>query len=63
LVAFTDGLVERRDENLDQSLARLREAAVGRDIALPELLSKLVGELQSGPSTDDIAILGLRWTS
>ena len=63
LVAFTDGLVERRDENLDQSLARLRQAAVGRDVALPELLSKLVGELHSGPSTDDIAILGLRWTS
>jgi serine phosphatase RsbU (regulator of sigma subunit) len=63
LVAFTDGLVERRGEDLDQSLARLRQAAIGRDTALPELLAKLVSELQAGPSKDDIAILGLRWTT
>jgi serine phosphatase RsbU (regulator of sigma subunit) len=63
LVAFTDGLVEHRGEDLDQSLARLRHAAIGRDTALPELLTKLVSELQSGPSKDDIAILGLRWTT
>lgn len=63
LVAFTDGLVEHRGEDLDQSLARLRQAAIGRDAALPDLLSKLVSELQSGPSRDDIAIVGLRWTS
>jgi serine phosphatase RsbU (regulator of sigma subunit) len=62
-VAFTDGLVEQRGEDLDQGLARLRRAATGGDAGLPELLSKLVHELTGGPSGDDIAIVGLRWTS
>jgi serine phosphatase RsbU (regulator of sigma subunit) len=63
LVAFTDGLVEHRGEDLDESLARLRRAAVGRDGPLSELLVTLVGELRQGAVGDDIAILGLRWTS
>jgi len=61
LVAFTDGLVEQRGEDLDKGLARLRDVASGNDVGLPELLSKLVTERQSVPSVDDIAILGLRW--
>jgi hypothetical protein len=63
LIAFTDGLVEHRGEILDQSLERLRRAAVGRDVAMPELFTALVAELQSGAATDDIAIVGVRWTS
>jgi serine phosphatase RsbU (regulator of sigma subunit) len=63
LVAFTDGLVEHRDQDLDESLARLRRAAVGQQASLPELLSMLVDELPSGVRADDIAIVGLRWTS
>ncbi len=64
LVAFTDGLVEQRGEDLDQGLARLRQAAVGSDAGLPELLGKLLTELRyGGRSEDDVAILGLRWTS
>jgi serine phosphatase RsbU (regulator of sigma subunit) len=62
LLAFTDGLVERRGEPLGESLGRLRQAAVGRDLALSELLSALVNEMQSGAGRDDIAIVGLRWT-
>ena len=63
LVAFTDGLVEHRGENLDDGLARLREVAMAQDRSLPELLSKLIDELRAGPTADDIAILGLRWAS
>jgi serine phosphatase RsbU (regulator of sigma subunit) len=63
LLAFTDGLVERRGESLDEGLARLRDAATGHDDALPELLGRLVAELHSQPSEDDTAIVGLRWTS
>ncbi len=63
LVAFTDGLIEHRGEDLDQSLVRLRQAAIGHDITLSELLGRLVSELQSGATADDIAILGLRWKS
>ena len=57
LVAFTDGLVEQRGEDLDVGLARLRQAATGNDAALPELLNKLVTELRGGPSEDDVAIM------
>jgi serine phosphatase RsbU (regulator of sigma subunit) len=61
LLAFTDGLVEHRGEDLDESLERLRGAAVGRDLPMPELFSSLVTELQSGAAADDIAIVGVRW--
>ena len=61
LLAFTDGLVERRGEDLDRGLARLREAATGNHLTLPELLGKLVAELRHGPTDDDTAIVGLRW--
>ena len=62
-VAYTDGLVELRGESLDQGLARLREVATRHDAALPDLLSTLVRELPHGSSEDDIAIVGVRWTS
>lgn len=62
-VAYTDGLVELRGESLDQGLARLRKVASHVDGALPELLSTLVRELPHGSSEDDIAIVGVRWTS
>ncbi|MGH2891906.1 MAG: PP2C family protein-serine/threonine phosphatase [Solirubrobacteraceae bacterium] len=63
LVAFTDGLVERRGETIDQGLDRLRAAATSHDVGLPELLGKLVSEMANGRSEDDIAIVGVRWTN
>jgi serine phosphatase RsbU (regulator of sigma subunit) len=60
-LAFTDGLIERRGESLDQGLARLREAAVADDLDLPELLAAVVAELRQGPAEDDTAIVGVRW--
>ncbi len=62
LLAFTDGLVERRGEDLDRGLARLREAASGNHLGLPELLERIVNELRHGPADDDTAIVGLRWS-
>jgi serine phosphatase RsbU (regulator of sigma subunit) len=62
-VAFTDGLVERRGESIDEGLDRLRTAATGHDVGLPELLGRLVSEMANGPSEDDIAIVGVRWKS
>lgn len=63
VLAFTDGLVERRGESLDASLARLREMANADGAPLSELLDDLVADLHVQPSEDDSAILGLRWTS
>jgi serine phosphatase RsbU (regulator of sigma subunit) len=62
LIAYTDGLVEIRGEDLDQGLARLREAATGDDGSLSDLLSKLITGLRDGPIEDDTAMVGLRWT-
>jgi serine phosphatase RsbU (regulator of sigma subunit) len=61
LLAFTDGLVERRGENLDDGLARLRDAASAGHADLPGLLNALVAELAGATSEDDTAIVGLRW--
>ncbi len=61
LLAYTDGLVEHRGESLDEGLARLREAAAAETAPLPELLSNLLSELPA--SADDIAIVGMRWTT
>ena len=63
LIAFTDGLVERRGELLDVGLARLREAATGVARALEDLLSELALGLASEDHHDDTAIVGIRWQS
>jgi serine phosphatase RsbU (regulator of sigma subunit) len=63
LLAFTDGLVETRsDKSIDDGLERLRSMALGDESDLSELLRGLVRRLRHGPSADDIAILGVRWT-
>jgi serine phosphatase RsbU (regulator of sigma subunit) len=63
LVAFTDGLVERRGEVLDVGLARLRDAAAGRGLPLQELVDKLARELTSEHHQDDTAIVAVQWRS
>lgn len=63
LIAFTDGLVERRGETLDDGLRRLQSAVAHRRLGLSELLDALVVELPPGPSEDDVAIVGLTWTT
>ena len=61
LLAYTDGLVERRGELLDVGLARLRDAAVRERLPIEELLSRLTDELSS--RQDDTAIVGFEWQS
>lgn len=61
LLAFTDGLVERRGESIDTGLARLEEAATSRPADLDTLLDFLVTDLRADGGDDDTAIAGLRW--
>lgn len=61
VVAFTDGLIERRGENLDIGLARLAEAVSGRAGVMDTLLGHLLAVLTPNGSDDDVAILGVRW--
>ncbi|MGH9058243.1 MAG: PP2C family protein-serine/threonine phosphatase, partial [Acidimicrobiales bacterium] len=59
LLAFTDGLVERRGESLDAGFSRLHDVAVGARGSLEEFMTLLIAQLAS--SSDDTALLGVRW--
>lgn len=61
LLAFTDGLVERRGESIDEGLARLRRAATSNHVPLDELVGRLVDDLRLDGGDDDTAIAALRW--
>ena len=61
VLVYTDGLVERRGESLDLGLDRLRHAAVGVDGSLEHLLTTIVDRLTEVGSSDDTAVLGVRW--
>ena len=61
LLAFPDGLVERRGEVLDVGLERLRRVAVADRLTLEDLVARVTDDLSSEDHQDDIAILGVRW--
>ncbi len=63
LLAFTDGLVERRGESIDVGLGRLREHVSSNHATLDELLTGVVSNLRQDGSDDDTAIAGVRWLS
>jgi serine phosphatase RsbU (regulator of sigma subunit) len=61
LMAFTDGLVERRTEDIDAGMQRLVEVA--RPLGarpLPSFVSEVVTRMRDEDTTDDIAVLALR---
>jgi serine phosphatase RsbU (regulator of sigma subunit) len=63
LVCFTDGLVERRGENIDEGLDRLaRVVADASETSVEQLVSHTVDTLRHDDADDDIAILAIRWT-
>jgi serine phosphatase RsbU (regulator of sigma subunit) len=63
LLAFTDGLVERRGEDLDGGVARLI-AAIGPidGSCLSDELDALIAALIPDRAADDTALVGMRWT-
>jgi serine phosphatase RsbU (regulator of sigma subunit) len=62
LLAFTDGAVERRGEDLDTGLERLRSTAAGAGaLPLADLLDRLMAATVEADGRDDTVILGLRW--
>jgi serine phosphatase RsbU (regulator of sigma subunit) len=63
LVAFTDGLVERRGEPIDHGLGRLLDAIPTTDGPLTDLVSTLAETARHTGRDDDLAILGVRWTT
>jgi hypothetical protein len=61
IVAFTDGLVERRGETIDTGLERLRALSTENHLPLDDLLTKILTESAVAGYHDDTAILAVRW--
>lgn len=62
VLAFTDGLVERRGRHLDEGLERLARSAVHHDGSASGLVDGAVTDLEAGEGEDDVAVLAVRWT-
>ena len=60
LVAYTDGLVERRGEDIDLGLQRLAAIAARATSSADGLVDGLVSELVGTNNADDVAILAMR---
>ncbi|MGW2696069.1 PP2C family protein-serine/threonine phosphatase [Streptomyces sp. NPDC001296] len=60
LLLFTDGLVERREEDIDVSLARLAGLRVRPGAGVEELLADVLDRLDAGHAEDDVAVLAAR---
>lgn len=60
LVLFTDGLVEHRGEDIDQSLNRL--VGIGFEAApdLEDILDTVLARLDAHDAEDDVAVLAAR---
>jgi serine phosphatase RsbU (regulator of sigma subunit) len=61
LIAFTDGLVERRGEDLTVGLKRLSEAVPSPITSLDDTLTQLLDEMVGSDAEDDVAILAFTW--
>ncbi|MFK3980661.1 SpoIIE family protein phosphatase [Micromonospora sp. NPDC050397] len=60
LVLYTDGLVERRDVDIDQRLEALAASAATVEHDLDRFCDRLLAELAPPEITDDIAVVALR---
>lgn len=60
LLLFTDGLVERRGEDIDVSLARLAGQWLRPGAGVEELLDTVVDRFDAQHAEDDVAVLAAR---
>jgi serine phosphatase RsbU (regulator of sigma subunit) len=61
LLLYTDGLVERRDQDLDQGLDRLQRTLVDlAGLTLDELCDELLTRMVPASTDDDVALLAFR---
>ncbi|MEV6327589.1 SpoIIE family protein phosphatase [Streptomyces sp. NPDC051909] len=63
LVLYTDGLIEARDQDLDQGMARVAGALRAMDRPLDAVCDELLAGLPEGPAQDDVAVLLARTTA
>ena len=62
LLAFTDGLVERRNEVIDTGLERLRLAAAADGQPIEEYVDSVMQALTADGAKDDTVLMAMRWT-
>jgi serine phosphatase RsbU (regulator of sigma subunit) len=61
VLLYTDGLIERRDADLDTGMVRLRETLIElADLPLEGLLDALLDRLVDGRPEDDVALVAVR---
>jgi PAS domain S-box-containing protein len=61
VLLYTDGLIERRDSDLDTGLDRLRtELAALAHLPLQQLCDELIARLVDGKPEDDVALVAVR---
>ncbi|MBT1187649.1 SpoIIE family protein phosphatase, partial [Streptomyces sp. CJ_13] len=60
LLMFTDGLVERRGEDIDVSLARLAGLRLPVGAGVEALVDAVVAGLDARHAEDDVAVLAAR---
>ncbi|MGW0579097.1 SpoIIE family protein phosphatase [Streptomyces sp. NPDC002920] len=60
LALYTDGLIESRDSDLDEGIARLRRALAGPADSLELLCDSVLAALLPGRPADDVALLVAR---
>ncbi|MCX4820487.1 serine/threonine-protein phosphatase [Streptomyces sp. NBC_01142] len=60
LLLFTDGLVERRGEDIDSSLARLARVHPAPGHTVDELVDEVLGALDAAHAEDDVALMAAR---
>lgn len=63
LLGFTDGLVERHGESLDEGLERLRQAAMRASGDLEQMMAQILEHARGPESVDDTAIAGVQWVT
>jgi serine phosphatase RsbU (regulator of sigma subunit) len=63
VLAYTDGLCERRGETIDAGVERLRLATARADADIESVLDDLIAAQADGTGHDDIALVGVKWTS
>lgn len=65
LLGFTDGLIERHGENLDDGLERLRRIAsrIATEVEgeLEQMMTQILERVREAGSVDDTAIAGVQW--
>ncbi|MEV6166645.1 GAF domain-containing SpoIIE family protein phosphatase [Streptomyces sp. NPDC051954] len=60
LMLFTDGLVERRGEDIDQSLDRLADLSFSAAADVEDVLDTVLARLDARNAEDDVAVLAAR---